>query len=93
MTDQLMDHLWVARALTCLSVAVNLNLSENAAAHWASIASVDSVHYILTKVVFLCKQFDGQGERMYVFIHSDVVPKQLGSDLIPLLREVLCTKV
>lgn len=68
-------------------VAVNLNLSQNAATHWASIASVDSVHHILTNLVFLCKQFDCQGECMYVFIHSDVVPKQLPRDLITLLRE------
>lgn len=52
MTDQLIDHLWVPRALMCPSGAVSLNLSQNAATHWVSIASEDSVHYILTKVFF-----------------------------------------
>lgn len=52
MTDQLMDHLGVPSALICPFVAVNLNLSQNAATHWASIASVDSVHDILTKKYF-----------------------------------------
>lgn len=89
MTDQLMDHLWVPRALTCLCVAVNLNLSQNGPPQPVQIQCIISS----LKCFFLCKQFDCQGERMYVFIHSDVVPKQLQSDLIPLLREVLCTKV
>lgn len=52
MADQLMDHLWVPSALMCPYVAVNLNLSQNAATHWASIASVNSVHDILAKMLF-----------------------------------------
>lgn len=86
-----MDHLWVLRALICLCVAVNLNFSQNAVTHWASIASVDSD--ILTKVFFCVSNLIASGECMYVFVHSDVVPKQLQNYLIPLLREALCTKI
>lgn len=47
MTDRLMDYLWVPRALTIPSAAVNLNLSQNAANHWTSSAWMYSVDYIL----------------------------------------------
>lgn len=38
MSDRLMDHLWVPRALVIPSAAVNLNFSQNAATHWTSSA-------------------------------------------------------
>lgn len=52
MTDRLMDHLWVPRALMIPSAAVNLSLSQNAATHWTSSAWMYSVDYILITMVF-----------------------------------------
>lgn len=54
MTDRLMDHLWVPRALSKPSAAINLSLSQNAATHWTSSAWMYSVDYILI-AVFSCE--------------------------------------